>query len=181
MADTEAEEQSEENEAEAEVQAEEKGGGKTKLIVAAVVLVVLGVGGFFAAPAVMNMISPPAEDGEVAAKPESDPDKPALFAPLHPPLVINFKSNDGESHFMQLTLEVMARDQAVIDEVRNHAAVIRNSLILMYGNVDYETVVTREGKEQMLADALAEIRTILEAETDKTDVEAVYFTSLIIQ
>ncbi len=179
MADTEAEEQSEENEAEAE--AEEKGGGKTKLIVAAVVLVVLGVGGFFAAPAVMNMISPPAEEGEAAAEPASDPGKPALFAPLHPPLVINFKSNDGESHFMQLTLEVMARDQAVIDEVKNHAAVIRNSLILMYGNVDYETVVTREGKEQMLADALAEIRTILEAETGKTDVEAVYFTSLIIQ
>ena len=178
MADTDAEEQSEENEAEAE----EKGGGKTKLIVAAVVLVVLGVGGFFAAPAIMNMISPPAgEEEEAVAEPAANSDKPALFAPLHPPLVINFKSSDGESHFMQLTLEVMARDQAVIDEVKNHAAVIRNSLILMYGNVDYESVVTREGKEQMLADALTEIRTILEAETGKTDVEAVYFTSLIIQ
>ena len=175
MADTEAEEQSEENEA------GEKGGGKTRLIIVAVVLVVLGVAGFFAAPAIMNMISPPVEDEEAPPEPVANSDKPALFAPLHPPLVINFKSSDGESHFMQLTLEVMARDQAVVDEVKNHAAVIRNSLILMYGNVDYETVVTREGKEQMLADALAEIRKILEAETGKTDVEAVYFTSLIIQ
>lgn len=176
MADNEAEDQTEDNEAE-----ETKGGGKTKLIIIVVALLVLGAGGFFAAPAVMNMISPPAEDEAEPAEPVVDTGKPALFAPLHPPLVVNFKDAYGESHFMQFTLEVMAREQAVIDEVKNHAAVIRNSLILMYGNVEYETVITREGKEQMLADALAEIQDIVETETGKTGVEAVFFTSLIIQ
>ena len=175
MADNEAEDQAEDNEE------EQKGGGKTKLIIIVVALVVLGAGGFFAAPAIMNMISPPAEDEEMAAEPPPETSKPALFAPLHPPLVVNFKNSYGESHFMQFTLEVMAREQSVIDEVKNHAAVIRNSLILMYGNVDYETVITREGKEQMLADALEEIRDIVETETGKTGVEAVFFTSLIIQ
>lgn len=175
MADNEAEDQTEDNED------EQKGGKKKLIIIIVVVLVVLGAGGFFAAPAIMNMISPPAEEEEAVAEVEADPGKPALFAPLHPPLVVNFKDAYGESHFMQFTLEVMARDQSVIDEVKNHAAVIRNSLILMYGNVDYETVITREGKEQMLAEALEEIRDIVETETGKTGVEAVFFTSLIIQ
>ena len=82
---------------------------------------------------------------------------------------------------MQITLEVLSRDQVIIDEVRNHAAVIRNSLILMYGSVNYDFVTTREGKEKMLADALEEIRGIIERETGETGVEAVFFTNLIIQ
>ncbi len=175
MADNETEDRNEDKEG-------EKKGGKTKLIIiVAVVLVVLGAGGFFAAPAIMNTISPQAEDEAEAVEVAADTTEPALFAPLHPPLVVNFKNAYGESHFMQFTLEVMSRDQSVIDEVKNHAAVIRNSLILMYGNVEYETVVTREGKEQMLADALEEIRDIVETETGKTGVEAVFFTSLVIQ
>ena len=158
----------------------ESGGGKTKLIIIGVALVVIAVGGYFALPYVLNMISPPPEtEAEVAE--DTGSGKPALFASLHPPLVVNFQDSYNETHFMQITLEVMARDQAIIDEVKNHAAVIRNSLILMYGNVEYEVVTTREGKEKMLADALAEIQRIIEAETGESGVEAVYFTGLVIQ
>ncbi len=156
------------------------GGGKSRLIIIAVVLVVLAVGGYFAVSAIMNMISPPAEtDGETVAEKKSS--KPALFASLHPPLVVNFKDSYGESHFMQVTLEVMARNQDIIDAVKDNAAIIRNSLILMYGSVDYDSVTEREGKEKMLADALTEIQGIIKRETGETGIEAVYFTSLIIQ
>lgn len=167
-------------EAEAEGNEEGSGGGKSKLIIIAAVLVVLAVGGYFATPAIMNMISPPAEtDGEAVVEKKSS--KPALFASLRPPLVVNFKDSYGESHFMQVTLEVMARNQDIIDAVKDNAAMIRNSLILMYGSVDYDSVTEREGKEKMLADALTEIQGIIERETGETGIEAVYFTGLIIQ
>lgn len=159
----------------------EKKGGKMKFIIIGVVLLVLGVGGFFAAPVIKNMISPPPETAESEDAEPAVSSKPALFTPLLPPLVINFSDEFGKSHFMQITLEVMAREQSVIDEVKNHAAVIRNSLILMFGSVDYATVTTREGKEQMLAEALAEIQKIVEEETGETGVEAVYFTTFIVQ
>lgn len=159
---------------------EESGGGKSKLIIISVLLAALAAGGYFATPYMMNMISPPPDtDGEAVDK--TDTSKPALFASLHPPLVVNFKDQYDDAHFMQITLEVMAREQRIIDEVKNHAAVIRNSLILMYGGVDYEFVTTRAGKEKMLADALEEIQKIIEQETGETGVEAVYFTGLIIQ
>jgi flagellar FliL protein len=174
MADEETEEQIEDTEG-----TEPKSGGKKKLIVIASVIVVLGVGGFFAAGPIMNMISP--ADEVVADEAEQVSQDPALFAPLLPPLIVNIRDSIGNPHFMQITLEIMAREQSVIDEVKNHAAVIRNELILMYGSSDFDVVQTRDGKEQMLADALAEIQSIVEAETGEVGVEAVYFTSLIIQ
>ncbi len=161
---------------------EEKAGSKKKLIIVlvSVLLVVCGAGGYFAFVA-MSDEAATAEDAVADADAESVGDEPALFAPLHPPLVINLKDALGQPHFLQITLEIMARDQAVVDEVKNHAAVIRNALILMYGTLDFDEVQTRAGKERMLADALAEIQDIIQTETGKTGVEAVYFTSLIVQ
>lgn len=182
MADEETEIEEEEDAEQAE--GEEGGGGKSKMgliIILVVVLAVLGGGGYF----VKDMIWPPEAEAEAEAEtieePESVNKKPALFASLHPPLVINITDSYGESHFLQVTLEVMARDQDVINEVKNHSSMIRNSLILMYGSVDFEYVVQRAGKEKMLSDALEEIREIVKRETGETGVEAVYFTGLIIQ
>lgn len=182
MADAESEIEEEAEQAEGE----EGGGGKSKMgliITLVVVLAVLGGGGYF----VKDMIWPPeaeAEadaDAETVEEPKPANTKPALFASLHPPLVINITDSYGESHFLQVTLEVMARDQDVINEVKNHSSMIRNSLILMYGSVEFEYVVQRAGKEKMLSDALEEIREIVKRETGVTGVEAVYFTGLIIQ
>lgn len=169
---------------EEEAEGEEGGGGKSKMgliITLVVVLAVLAGGGYF----VKDMIWPAEGEAEAEAEAAEEPEpantKPALFASLHPPLVINITDSYGESHFLQVTLEVMARDQDVINEVKNHSAVIRNSLILMYGSVGFEYVIERAGKEQMLSDALEEIRDIVKRETGMTGVEAVYFTGLIIQ
>ena len=154
-----------------------KGGGM-KWIIIAVLVVGLAAGGWFAYPMITGAEE---ETGEVVAEESAGADKPALFAPLHPPLVINFQDQYGDSHFMQMTLEVMARDQGLIDHVKNHAAVIRSNLILLFSGVEYEQAITREGKEKMLDDALAEIQKIIEAETGETGIEAVYFTGLVIQ
>jgi len=108
-------------------------------------------------------------------------DDPALYTSLHPPLVVNFKDAVGDSHFMQITMEVMARDQDVINAVREHTPVIRNALILLFSGAVYEEVTTRKGKEQMLADGLAEIQKVMSEKIGEPGVEAVYFTALVIQ
>ncbi len=143
----------EENAAEAPA---EKSGGMMKMVMfggAALVLVAIGI---FAGPAVMNMVSPPEEaevaEGEEAAAPAAGP---AIYQSLHPPIVVNFKDSNGDPHFMQITMEVMGRDQVAINNVRDHAPRIRNDLILLFSNAIYEEIVTREGKEKLLADGLA--------------------------
>jgi len=161
-----------------EAAAESGGGLMKKLMLAGAGLALLGAGvfggmTFFGGDA-------PAEDAEVAeeAAPSADP---ALYTSLHPPLVVNFRDSVGDSHFMQVTMEVMSRDQNDINSIRDHVAVIRNNLILLYSGVIYEEITTREGKEKMLADGLAEIQRVMTEQTGETSVEAVYFTALVIQ
>jgi flagellar FliL protein len=163
--------------------APQAGGGVAKKLATVGGALLLLVAGGIAGPFVRGALSPAAAgDPAAAEEEETAPDAPALYTSLHPPLVVNLKDASGESHYMQVTMEVMSRDPHAIDAVKKHAPAIRNSLILLYGsNVDFDAVNTREGKEQMLSDALAEIQKIMRQRIGIDGVEAVYFTSLIIQ
>jgi flagellar FliL protein len=157
------------------------GGGMKRALTAggaAVIFIILGV---FAGPMLRDVVSDPAVDAQSAADEPGAAGNPALYTSLHPPLVVNFKDSFGDGHYMQITMEVMAREQKVIDAVKNHTPVIRNALILLYGTVDYDALSTREGKEKMLADGLKEIQGVMTREIGSSGVEAVYFTNLIIQ
>ena len=162
-----------------QAQEEQKSGGKMKFVLIGVGVVVLLLAGVLGGPLVMNMISPPEEDAEEVV--EEPADKPPIYQSLHPPLIVNFKDQYGDAHFMQMTLELMSRDQDVINAVRDHAPVIRNDLILLYASAMYEDVVTREGKEKMLAEGLAEVQRIMTESIGEPGVEALYFTGLVIQ
>ena len=116
------------------------------------------------------MINPPEETAEADSE-EAEKAKPELFASLHPPLVVNFKDALGDAHYMQITMEVMAREQAVIDAVKNHIPVIRNGLILLYGESVYEEVITTEGKEKMLEDGLGKVQELMSTRTDEGNIE----------
>lgn len=161
-----------------ETVAESGGGLMKKLMFVGIGLALVGAGvfggmTFFGGDA-------PAEDA-AAVEEEAPEEGPALYTSLHPPLVVNFQDSVGDSHFMQITMEVMARDQNIINSVRDHVPVIRNSLILLYSGAIYEEVTTREGKEKMLADGLAEIQSVMTEQVGEPGVEAVYFTALVIQ
>ncbi len=168
-----------EEDTETENVAEQKGGMMKMIVFGVVGLVLLG-GGMFAGMTFMGKDEP--ADGEEAAEVAEPAKGPAIYQSLHPPLVVNFRDEMGDAHFMQITMEVMSRDQDLINAVRENIPVIRNGLILLYGQSVYEEVTTREGKEKMLADGLAEIQRIMTDETgDGSGVEAVYFTALVIQ
>jgi len=139
-------------------------------------VVLLGVGAF---AGLTFMKDEPAESEEVAdAEPVTGP---AIYQSLHPPIVVNFQDSAGTPHFMQITMEVMGRDQSAVNNVRDHAPLIRNSLIMLFSNANYDEVTTREGKEKLLADGLAEIQRVMTEETGDPSVEAAYFTALVIQ
>lgn len=156
----------------------------TKKLVVGGVAALLLAAGILAGPAIRDLLTKPS-DNAVAADPVPAAAVPAagpeLYTSLHPALVVNFRDALGDPHFMQIEMEVMARDQDVINAVREHTPHIRNNLILLYGSVRYEDVTTRTGKEQMLADGLREIQQVLNARIGSPNVEALYFTSLIIQ
>lgn len=159
-------------------------GGKGNIIMIAVGAIVLLAAGVFAGPMVKGMLGaepePTAEtaDAEAAAEPMG---KDAIYEGIHPPLLINFMDERGKGRFLQISLELLTRDQDVVEAIKTHSPIIRNNLILLYGDVQYEDVSTRDGKAKMLEMALEEINKILQEQTGKGGVEAVFFTNLVVQ
>ena len=83
-----------------------------------------------------------------AAKPtgaEGGAGKPSLYYAIDPPLVVNFE--DGSVvRFLQITMEVMAHDQKAVDTVQKNIPLIRNNLLLLMSNRNYQSMMSREGK-----------------------------------
>ena len=154
---------------------EEGKGGMNKMLLAGVAVVLLGGGGF----GYMKMSAPAATAAPAAQAAPAN--APALYTGLHPAMVVNFPDAFGDQHFMQIELEVMARDQKIIDAVKEHTAVIRSALILQYSTLEYESITTREGKQEMLDIGLAEVQRVLAERIGEPNVEALYFNALIIQ
>ncbi len=105
---------------------------------------------------------------------------PAVYIPIDPAFVVNFASQ-GRARFLQISVEVMTRDPAVPELVEHHLPVIRNNLMLLFSSQTYDDVSSLEGKETLREEALTVIQEILEEETGDPGVEAVYFTSFVMQ
>ncbi len=105
---------------------------------------------------------------------------PAIYLPIDPAFVVNFASQ-GKARFLQVTVEVMTRDPLMSDQINLHMPVIRNNLMLLFSSQSYDGVSTLEGKEGLREEALEVVQQILEEETGDPGIEAVYFTSFVMQ
>jgi flagellar FliL protein len=106
--------------------------------------------------------------------------KPAQYFSFDPPLVVNFDDTQAV-RFLQLQIDVMARDEKVIEQVKQNSPAIRNNLLMLMNNRDYKTLMTREGKEALRQECLKEVQRILKKETGSTGVEDLYFSSFVVQ
>jgi flagellar protein FliL len=121
-----------------------------------------------------------AEPGKKAAKKEP-PKAPAQYVAFDPPFVVNFEAK-GMVRFLQVSVEVMTRDPATSDLVKQHDPMLRNELLLLLGNQSYDTISTREGKERLRGEALEAIRNVIKGEGgDGAKLEQLYFTSFVMQ
>lgn len=169
---------------------EQAQGGMMKMAISAVGIFVLVLAAQVIAPLINNAIyGPPeavlAEGGSKGGDEEPVEDvtslEPALYQPLEPPLVVNFEGADGSTRYLQMTVQVMARDQQVIEAVKTHAPAIRNNFLFIIGNRDYASLATVAGKEKLRTEMLDEVQGILLRNTGEPGVEEVYFTSFVMQ
>jgi flagellar protein FliL len=120
-------------------------------------------------------------DKEKGKKKEGEGKLPAQFIALDPPFVVNFEPG-ASARFLQITAQVMTRDLHMKEFLEANNPIIRNDLLLLFGNKQVEEVATQEGKEALRAAALEAVRKIVEAEEgDPEEIEAVYFTSFVMQ
>ena len=142
----------------------------------AAALLIVGVGA--ALVLTHSLAGSAASHSRAAAK---KPSGPPLYLALDPPFVVNFQA-DQIVRFLQVSVEVMSRDQKTLDLLKENDPVVRNDLLILFGNQKYAVLATPAGKEQLRARALTAIRKDLaQAGGDPRRLEAVYFTSFVMQ
>ncbi len=103
----------------------------------------------------------------------------SLFYAIDPPLVVNFE--DGSAvRFLQITMELMAHDPKVIESVTKNIPLIRNNLLLIMSNRDYQSMMSREGKEKLRQEALEEVNKVQKKQGGEA-VDDLLFTTFVVQ
>ncbi len=154
--------------------------GKPWLIIALVAVVAAGAAGggaWFlasrnAAPA--KPVAPVAPD---AAKVPA----PAQYFALEPPFVVNLIGSAGGARYLQVEVQLMTRDPESLKAIELHAPALRARLLMLFAQQNAEELITRAGKEKLQAQALAEVRKLMKAETGKPGAEQLLFTSFVMQ
>jgi flagellar FliL protein len=155
----------------------ENSGSQKKLIIiiAGVVLLLavgLGVGWFFIG-------GDEASTDETAAEVVEER-RPALYHPLNPVFVVNLPPG-GKAKMLQIGVQVMARDPALIAFIKHNDPMVRHNLLSLFGNQQDAVLRDRKGKEKLQVDVFKTINQILKDQKGPGEIEAVFFTSFVMQ
>ena len=114
-----------------------------------------------------------------AAKPK--PPAPLQFLALDPAFVVNFQGAQTV-RFLQIEARLGSREIETIELMKANEPVIRNDLLMLFGGQDAAQLATRDGKEKLRAESLAQVRRIVKGAGGKPEsVEAIFFTSFVMQ
>jgi flagellar FliL protein len=155
----------------------EGGGGKKKLliIVAAVLLLVIS-----GAAAMFLLGGDDPAEGEEAAEAEAQPLADPIYHEFDPQFVVNLPPG-GRARMLQVKLQVMTRDQAVVDYIARNDPMLRHHLFNLFSGQDASTLYGREGREALAKAVEEQLESTMKDQGFEGDVEAVYFTELVLQ
>ncbi|MCW8891162.1 MAG: flagellar basal body-associated FliL family protein [Sedimenticola sp.] len=158
--------------------AENGGGSKKKLIIiiAGVVLLLMVGGG-----AAFFLLGGDEEGAEGADTEEVVEEVlPAIYHPLDPVFVVNLPPG-GKARMLQLGVQVMARDPAVVEFIKGNDPMLRHNLLSLFGSQQDAALRDSKGKEKLQSEVLATINKIITEQKGPGEIEAVFFTSFVMQ
>lgn len=155
-------------------------GGKAKkklLIIAAAAVLVLGAAG---AGAWFLLNKPSAASGGARAGQRALP-KPAQYFAMDPAFVVNLDGADDGPRYLQLEVQLVTRDPEQLKQVQDNAPAIRARLLMLFSQVQAADIAQVAGRRKLQASALAEAQKLMTAETGRTCIDDLLFTSFVTQ
>jgi flagellar FliL protein len=122
------------------------------------------------------MISPTwaEEDASANAK--------AIYYAIEDPFTINFlNQSEQKARYLQIKVTLMAHNQEIIDSAASNLPMLQDALRTLFSAQTSETVNSVEGRKRLQSASLYTVKTILKEETGKGNLDAVYFTSFVLQ
>jgi len=156
--------------------------GKKKLIIIIIIAVVILAGAGAAAAFFLLGGEEDAEgaEEEVVEEVVEEPPIPAQYVVLKPEFVISFQVGPRQ-RFLQLNIEVMTRKQSVVDALTLHEPMVRNDIIRIVGEQNFDHLRTAEGRVQLQELLFKHLSQLIQRETGTDGVEAVLFTDFVMQ
>lgn len=111
---------------------------------------------------------------------ESKPLGPPQYIALEPAFIVNL-ADPGAVRYLQADVQLLTRDPDTAAAISLHTPIIRNRLLLLFGQQTSQQLTGRSGKERLQAQALAEVMAVLKAQHAAAKVDALLFTSVVIQ
>ena len=94
---------------------------------------------------------------------------------------MNFEA-EAAVRFLQVTIGIMTRDPATETLLKDNDPRVRNDMLMILSGQNYASVASSEGKEVLRKRCLEAARAIVkEMRGDPAKVEALYFTSFVMQ
>lgn len=154
------------------------GKGKLKLILLIVLALLLAIGLSVGATwyFMHSAQSKPAATAEV----NPNVKQPAIFEPMLPAFVANFNQT-GRQRYLQVSITLLARNQADLDALKVHMPVIRNNLVMLFSAQPFDTLATPVGQEMLRQKVTASVQEVAQKEVGKPVIEQVLFTNFVLQ
>ena len=151
------------------------GKGKLLLIVGALVVVLAGGGGAWFLLGGDNK-----ERADVAAADEAPKveQRDAAYLPLEK-FLVNF-DHKGGIRYIQTDIQLMAYDPKVLERVERNMPAVRNRVIMLLSDQDFDALRTVAGKEALREDVLTAVNEVLKL-TGPDAVQEAFFTSFVLQ
>ncbi|MDO7667346.1 MAG: flagellar basal body-associated FliL family protein, partial [Pseudomonadota bacterium] len=85
------------------------------------------------------------------------------------------------ARYLQIKVTLMAHNQEIMDSAELNLPMLQDALRTLFSAQTSETVNSVEGRKRLQMASLETVKTILKEETGKDNLDAVYFTSFVLQ
>ncbi|GAB2533068.1 flagellar basal body-associated FliL family protein [Rhodanobacter koreensis] len=106
--------------------------------------------------------------------------KDELYLPMDPAFVVNFRDDDS-LRYLQVGVTLMSHDPDAIAAAKNADPVIRDALVSLFSSKDYSIISDPAGRQKLQQQALAAVREIVQKRLGRPGIDALYFTSFVMQ
>ena len=101
------------------------------------------------------------------------------YVPLKPAIITNYQSKKLSYIKAEITLQVTGNP--TVEAIDRHLPYIRHNLVMLFSRQEEASLTSADGKAQLKEDALAAVISALDSENEPTDIEAILFTSFIVE
>ncbi len=104
------------------------------------------------------------------------------YVDLTPTFVTNYGVSDsGRLRYVKADVTVRVANKEAEYATRYHLPALRNRLVLLLSRQDDSTISSSSGRETIKAEALQELREVLEQEEGEPHIEDLMFTNFVVQ